>query len=211
MLRILRNVLINAILAGIFIGIGGTVYLSCETKFVGAVFFSIALLSICMMDLYLFTGKIGYITDKFKKSEIASVLTGLVGNGIGTFLAGLVIRYIRPELIEKSAAMCEAKAQQSFLQIFISGIMCGILMYTAVQIYKTKNTSQGIFFCVPVFILCGFEHSIADMFYFFLAGRSFLTTMLFIAIVALGNTLGGISVPCMKRLCKGEKECKKQE
>ena len=71
-------------------------------------------------------------------------------------------------------------------------------MYMAVSIYKEKNSPLGILFCIPTFILCGFEHSIADMFYLS-AGVAFtaeyiLKALLFIALAICGNAVGAIFI-----------------
>ena len=50
---------------------------------------------------------------------------------------------------------------------------------------------------VPVFILAGFEHSIADMFYFFCAGSFTLPSFCFLLMVVLGNSIGGMIVPAL--------------
>ena len=68
-------------------------------------------------------------------------------------------RKVRLALAEKKLAMGAPYGPR----VFFAGVLCGILMYTAVWVYKQKNTAAAIFFCVPVFILAGFEHSIADM------------------------------------------------
>ena len=49
----LRRTAILSLAAGVFISIGGTVFLSCEDRVVGAVLFSVGLLSICCMGLFL--------------------------------------------------------------------------------------------------------------------------------------------------------------
>ena len=62
----------------------------------------------------------------------------------------------------------------------------------------------GIFLCVPVFILCGFEHSIADMYYFFLAkGISWVVSPSIgtILLYSLGNVLGALFLPLIQMGC----------
>ena len=71
-------------------------------------------------------------------------------------------------------------------------------MYVAVSIYKENKSLSGIFFAVPVFILAGFEHSIADMCYFAISGKVSLDAFLFILIVILGNALGGMLLPILQ-------------
>ncbi len=200
--NMIKKPLLNGICAGIFIGIGGSVFLSCDNRYIGAFFFSIALLSICTLDLHLFTGKIGFVVLDHTKSNIISVLFCLLGNLAGTVLASLIVSAARPPLVDAAKNLAEAKLALSLPAVFFSAILCGILMYTAVKIYKDKNTVVGILFCVPVFILSGFEHSIADMFYLFLAFSYTPATALFLLTVILGNTVGGMLIPFLKKLAE---------
>lgn len=186
--------------AGVFIGIGGSVFLSCDNKYIGAVLFAVALLTICNLRLYLFTGKIGYLAISHTKCDVLDVLVTLVGNLAGTLFAGLLVSYAKPALMEKAMQSCSAKLALQPLPTLVLAFFCGILMYTAVAIYKEKQSVWGIFFCVPVFILSGFEHSIADMFYLFTARIFTVEAFIFLAIVALGNTLGGLFIPAIRLL-----------
>lgn len=200
------NTFRESLCAGILITIGGTVFLSCENKTVGAVLFSVALLCICYKSYYLFTGKIGYIVERHKKQDFLNLAVGLFGNLIATFLLGMLLRTILPNIGERAAEMCSAKLAQFPLYTFIRGFFCGILMYLAVSIYKEKNSVLGILFCVPVFILCGFEHSIADMFYLGASGIFSVKIILFTALVVAGNTFGAIVLPLLKGVHTDEKQ-----
>ncbi len=193
-----------AVAAGIFIGIGGTVLLSLENRIVGSVLFSVALLSICTLGLYLFTGKVGYLVNAHTGTDILSVAAGLLGNGVGCWLVAAGVRICRPSVIEPAQALVAPKLSQSPAYAVIAGIFCGILMYTAVQIYRDKASTAGIFFCVPVFILAGFEHSIADMFYFFCAGEHSAQMVGFILLVVIGNAIGGWLMPMFARIANGK-------
>ena len=186
-----------AVAAGIFIGIGGTVLLSLENRIVGSVMFSVALLSICMLGLYLFTGKVGYLVNSHKAVDIFSVIAGLFGNAVGCWLSATGVRICRPSVIEAAQALVAPKLEKDALYAVVAGIFCGILMYTAVQIFREKNSVSAIFFCVPVFILSGFEHSIADMFYFFCAGEYSMKMVCFLLFVVLGNSIGGWLMPLL--------------
>ena len=196
----------ESLCAGILITIGGTVFLSCENKTVGAVLFSVALLCICYKSYYLFTGKIGYIVEQHTKQDFLNLDIGLFGNLAATFLLGMLLRTVLPNIGEKAAEMCSAKLAQFPLYTFIRGFFCGILMYLAVSIYKEKNSVLGIPFCVPVFILCGFEHSIADMFYLGASGIFSVKIILFTALVVTGNTFGAIVLPLLKGVHTDEKQ-----
>lgn len=201
----LKTVL-GAISAGIMIAIGGSVFLSCDSKYVGAVLFGVALLCICYLGYYLFTGKIGYLASDFSKKNILNLSVGLAVNLIVTFLLGMLISFALPNLTEKAYIMCTAKLEQTFLITFIRAIFCGVLMYTAVEIFKEKKTPLGIIFCIPVFILCGFEHSIADMFYFGASGIFTAKILTFELAAVLGNTVGGLILPVLSKISADQKQ-----
>lgn len=188
---------INGIYAGILISIGGAVYLSCDNKYVGAVLFSVALLCICYQGYSLYTGKICYIPQKHGKEEISVLLLGLLGNAAATTVCGYALRYAIHKIGEAALNACNAKLEQEFLQTFIRAVFCGILIYLAVDIFRNHTTPLGIVFCIPVFILSGFEHSVADMFYFASSGIVSLHAFIFIWIVILGNSVGGALIPLL--------------
>ena len=202
----MKKAFFDSISAGILISIGGSVFLACENKVVGAVFFAVALLCICYKGYYLFTGKVGYMVESHKKNDWQNLFVGLVGNLITTFVLGLVIRYALPNLGETANTICTAKLTQNFLQTLIRSTFCGFLMYLAVSIFRDKQTPLAILYGIPVFILSGFEHSIADMFYFG-ASRIFdAKAILFFIAVIIGNSLGGILLPILQNLAKGKRE-----
>jgi formate/nitrite transporter FocA (FNT family) len=195
--------IVSGVIAGILIALGGGVFLACENRYVGAALFSVALLCICMKQYALYTGKICYIPEKHGKEQFSVLLLGLLGNLIGTYVCGQLVRVGLPALEETAFTICSAKLEQTFLQTLIRGFFCGILMYAAVWIYREKKTALGILFCIPVFILSGFEHSIADMFYFALAGLFNPRAFVFILLVVLGNSLGGLFIPAIQSLKGG--------
>ena len=132
-------------------------------------------------------------------------LLGLLGNLIGAVLSALLIAAALPQLRETAIAACEKRLMQLPVQTLLRGFFCGILMYSAIWIYREKKTAAGILFCIPVFILAGFEHSVADMFYFALAGLFTWKAIVFILLAVLGNSLGGMFIPAVQSL-KGEKK-----
>ena len=206
MKRIVWN-LVNGLLAGIMIAVGGTVFLACfgdgsmVNKTIGAFFFSIALLSICYKGYSLYTGKIGFIPEKHDREAFSILLWGLLGNLIATVALRYALRAAIPTIGGVAEVLCTARLTQEWWQTLIRGIFCGILMYMAVSIYRDKQTISGILFCVPVFILAGFEHSVANMFYFGAAGMFFsVESIIYLAIVVLGNTIGGMLMPLLAML-----------
>ena len=182
----------SSILAGVMISIGATVYLSAPNKIIGSVMFSIALFAICTFNLSLFTGKVGYVIDN---KNYADLLVTWLCNLIGVIISTFPIRFAKPELIEVSRSVIEPKLNQSYLSTLILGVMCGILMFIAVDNYKKNNSYVGIFLCVPVFVMCGFEHSIADMSLFLFGINSvgeILKTTMFILCVTVANSIGSL-------------------
>ncbi len=197
----------SGICAGILISIGGSVYLACDNKYIGAVLFTVALLCICLKGYSLYTGRIGFIVESHDKEYFGGLTLGLLGNAIGTVACGYAVRFAIPKLGEAAVALCTGKLDQSFAQTLIRGLFCGILMYLAVSVYKEKNNIVGILFCIPVFILAGFEHSIADLFYFAASGIVKIEAFGFIWTVILGNSIGAVILPLLtyKRKKKDEK------
>ena len=189
---------IKGIYAGIMIGIGGTIYLSMSSKVLGAIFFSIGLMMICIFNMNLYTGKIGYIINN-KKSYLLELLLSLLGNFIGNYLVAFLIRNTRYAYLSETAReISMIKINDSIISILILAIFCGILMFLAVDNYK-KNKSDfakylGIFMCVIVFILSGFEHCIANMFYFSLGSVWSTKSLWYILIMIIGNSIGAILI-----------------
>ena len=172
--------IVSGISSGILISLGGAVFLACDNKYVGAALFCVALVCICIKGYSLYTGKIGFIPEKHGKEEFSVLLLGLLGNVIGTVICGYLIRFGLPALGETAEKICTLKLEQTFVSTLIRGFFCGVLMYLAVSIYRDKKTVVGILFCIPVFILAGFEHSVADMFYFAASGIVSLKAFAFI-------------------------------
>ncbi|MBP5245746.1 MAG: formate/nitrite transporter family protein [Clostridia bacterium] len=197
----------ESISAGVLITIGGAVFLACDSRYMGAVFFSVALLCICYKGYALFTGRIGYFVEDHTAKNVKNLVICLVGNLLATFLLGMLLRFAIPSMGDAANTLCANKLTQNIVSTLIRAFFCGILMYLAVSIYKEKNTVVGILFCVPVFILAGFEHSIADMFYFGASGIFDLKVLYFMAAVVVGNTFGGMLLPLIGKV--GKKDEKK--
>lgn len=184
--------LVRAFLAGIAISIGCCVYLNCDVKWVGAILFSVGLLTVVAFGFDLYTGKIGYAVNNPPRYMI-DILVIIVGNFIGCLLIGLMMPY------DAASSLVDGKLADEWYRVIFKGVMCGMLMFIAVDFYKIHKSFLAIFFCVPVFILAGFEHSIADMFYFCSAGVYTLDALVFIVLVIVGNAIGGMLIPFCKK------------
>lgn len=203
------EILIKSILAGIMIGIGGTIYLSLDDKIVGSILFAIGLFIIVVYSFNLYTGKIGYLINNFNKKYIRELIITLIGNFIGTLFVGFILKYTRiyTMISEKAKTLADIKLNDTLISILILSFFCGILMYLAVNTYKeVKDIGKylAVFLGVIVFILCGFEHCIANMYYFSVSSTWSLNTLLYLLVMILGNSLGGILIPlCNKVIKKG--------
>ena len=207
----LNNIKLS-ILSGLMIAVGGTIYLSCIAKGwvpFGAVLFAAGLYTICVYGFNLYTGKVGYIAYNFKDvNYIGLVILILVSNLITTYLLGIVCAYAFPAIVEPAKKIYEAKLAAPFLRLLITGIFCGLLMFLAVDTWK-KGSPFGCFIYIPVFIISGFDHSIANSFYNGVAnGFADAFTMqnaLVVITVVIGNAIGGMLVPMMTRVWKEAK------
>lgn len=180
----------KSILSGMLIGIGGTIYLTLENKIIGSILFCIGLISICYFQLPLFTGKVGYLIKK--EISIKDLINILIGNLLGALTLGSILGSLNSSLKIVAHEMLENKHQLSYFTTLINSILCGILMYIAVDIFKEKKSIIGILFAIPVFILSGFEHSIAYSFY---AGVAMNLDVIFLLISIIGNSIGGCLIP----------------
>ena len=179
---------IKAWLAGVCIATGCNVYLACENKYVGATLFSVGLITILLFGFNLFTGKVGYVLDN-PPNYIKYLAIILCGNFVGCLCIGTSF----PS--EIAQVICENKLQNPLLIVLFKSIMCGVLMFIAVDTYKKFQSFLPTMLCVATFILSGYEHSIADI-AFLIMGRIFtLQALLFIIIVIAGNTIGGLIIP----------------
>ena len=193
--------LIAAVCGGLMIAIGGCVYLNTDPRWVGAIFFSVALISICYCGFGLFTGRVGFVPDNFSGRELCGLSMTLIGNAIGTFAIGSLVYHLIPETLGAAALVSVVgKVSAPFGATLLRAVLCGVLMYLAVRIFREKSTVAGIVFCVPAFILAGFEHSIADMFYFAASGYRAWDGLWFLLLVIVGNAVGGMLLPLLTRL-----------
>ena len=108
--------LVDGILAGSMIVIGGCVFLSlyAENKIVGAILFSVALLSICFKGYSLFTGKVGFIPLSHTKEDFSVLLLGLLGSAIATILLVVAVKFTMPSINDTATFICSAELEQTF-------------------------------------------------------------------------------------------------
>lgn len=170
----------KSVLAGILIGLGVIINLQSDNRVIGALLFSFGLLTIIQMQLLLFTGKVGFLSD--------NLIAILVCNFFGIALTILLYTLANPqfELIITNAATI--KFAKSYLTLFINGCFCGALIHFAV---KNKNPLLTIF-AIMIFILIGAEHCIAD-FPYLLYAPSWQNIFKLVEIIC-GNSIGAILI-----------------
>lgn len=201
-MKILKT-LVSAILAGLCIGFGGIVFLSIENKIIGSLFFTVGLFSVCSFKLHLFTGKVCYVFENGLRYALELPVI-LIGNLIGTGIAAVAVSLTRINGIsERAAALCETKVNDSLLSLYILGILCNIFIYIAVDGFNNAPHEIGkylsLFFGVTVFILSGFEHCVADMFYFSVSHTWGARAIISIVVITAGNSVGGIIFPLCRK------------
>lgn len=179
------QILIKAGYAGFMIGIGGIVYLSVENKIIASLLFSFGLLTIVTQGFYLYTGKIGFIK---KWNELLDMAVIIAGNFIGTFIAAWIANMAHLNI--SSAELVDKKLNNNISNIFLLSVLCGVMMYLAIDNFKKAKNILFIIAPVMIFILSGFEHSVANMFYFHLAGVYHLKSLGYLLIMLLGNGIG---------------------
>lgn len=186
-------------MAGIAIGIGGCVFIgtmdACGSsmRWVGAFLFAVGLFTVFSFRLDLYTGKVGYLFDN-RPSFAVDLLVIILGNFIGCAIVGFAMP------LDTAVAICQLKLDDfDVFKVLMKGVFCGMLMFIAADCYKQFKHHIATFVCVPVFILAGFEHSIADMFYFCSANILTFDALVFIIVVIIGNAIGGVAIPLCRK------------
>ena len=196
---------IGAVLAGIAIGLGGLVFLSVDNKVIGSLLFTIGLFTVCTMGLNLFTGKVCYTFQNDTAYKIGLPVIWL-GNLVGTGLtAGCAwMTRVAPAVSEKAMGLCQTKLGDTYASLFFLGILCNIFIYIGVEGYKSNPHEFGkylaLVFGVMVFILCGTEHCVAEMFYFWMAGGWSGQAGVRLLVITLGTAVGGVLLPLLRGL-----------
>lgn len=211
-----------SLFAGFSIGLGGTLNLICRSEgynILGGILFSVGLLLICFFGFNLFTGKVGYFfAERNKLLYLRDLAIFYVGNFVGAVGLGYTMRLVNhnfvdetSELAIKTLALGEHKLVAlpgmpdgvgiPWYSLFILSIFCGIMVFLAVELFKRETTSPiikivGIVISVGGFVIAGFEHCIADMYYLSASGLLFSqysgSAFLSILLGSSGNIIGAL-------------------
>ena len=168
--------------AAILISLGNYALLKLGNP-IGPVIFALGLLGVCYMDLNLFTGNCGFVIEN--KIKLTDLLIILLVNLVIGYLLGLMYSTFDKEVFTN--AISKVKTWDMSIVFFLKSVMCGVIMYIAVYMYK-KGTPLGIIYGIPLFIFCGFQHCIANIITFGVA-RTINWT---IVLCVLGNFTGSL-------------------
>ena len=189
------NTLRSSIFAGIFIGTAGFGFLASGLQgqygsLAGAVLFSLGLLAVVGYRLNLYTGTAGFI----KRNEVGTLFLILLGNILGCLMLGLLARVSPMDIQGAAQKVLELRLKTGALNCGLLGIGCGLLMTTAVTFARQKHYLP-LLFAVPLFIICGFTHCVADAFYYLCVPVGFmkahaLEILGVYGCIVLGNLIG---------------------
>lgn len=199
---------VDGLMAGLLLSICCAVNIAAGQSFAGAFLFSLGLFAIMELHLGLYTGKVGYLVVKRPKYAGEVTIT-LVSNAIGAFFGGWLLSLTRfgNYWAIKAKDIMTGKMGDSPISMFMLGVFCGILIFIAVEGDKKCTQADdhvGALFTtlipVMIFIICGFNHCIADMGYFALSRFvNFDKAPLYFAMAITGNAVGCMIIPIMKK------------
>ncbi len=229
------------ILAGMYIGFGGLANTIISqtlgaidpglAKFAGAAVFPVGLMLVVIAGAELFTGNnLMTLAVMNKKITLSQMFRNWgivwVSNLIGSVLLALIVFYggvLDGDAGTKAIAIAESKASLDVMVLILRGILCNILVVLAVWMATSaQDIISKIFACwfpIMLFVLCGFEHSVANMYFIpmgMLLGAKVSMGALIknLVFVTIGNILGGaIIIPFLYKnaYLKEEPQVSKQE
>lgn len=201
---------LKGILAGLAIGVGGFLYILMVFlikgelgKVLGSTLFAVGLFTVCTFSLHLYTGKIGLVYEKRQTNTFYICLPiMLIGNAIGAIGLGYICYFAFRNLDIFQVALNTANARLSFnsfddyLSCCIKSLLCGLCVYLAVKSFAYKRISiigtLLLIIFVFIFVYCGFQHCVANMFYFGFANSWMWQTAVDLVLCILFNSIGPV-------------------
>ena len=182
-------------------------------KFVGAILFSLGIFVILAYDMKLFTGLVATIPH-MKLKNLWKLPTCFIGNAIGVAIVAVLVYFspVSNVVVSGAKSVISAKlySENWAISSLCSGVLCGILITLSVLSVnhshkKGLSANVGVIFPIIVFAFCGFDHSVANMFYFYYLGEVSWQVVGYIMLTVLGNVIGGVVLPLVIKL-KDENE-----
>ena len=172
-----------SLLAGILIGLGAYGFLALG-GIPGAVIFAYGLVGVVLSGSLLYTGKAGVMTD------IGALTIIWLFNVLACVVIGLLVVSIGGEPQERAQAVVDGRLAQGPWRSFLRAIGCGLIIDLSVWLYRKSNSLVPILFGVPLFIVCGFYHSIADVVYLVAAWKWSPAILWYYPVIVIGNYVG---------------------
>jgi formate/nitrite transporter FocA (FNT family) len=194
------KLLVGSILGGSFIALGALAagIGSGGDGLLYALIFPVGLILLVLFSANLFTGAVIEINDVLDRQSRWSIyakrlLLIYLGNLIGALVIGVVtLAVAKPATIELFANFAAAKVSSPLLELFLKAVLCNILVCIAILLYRQHQQLLLLYLPIFVFVVCGFEHSIADIFVF--SFRPLTDVLLPLLIITLGNLAGGVII-----------------
>lgn len=171
--------------AGILIGLGACGYLALG-GLPGAIIFAFGLIGVVLSGSLLYTGRAGVM----KLSETGSLVMIWLFNILACILLGLLMMSLGGEPVERAQTAVAGRLAQGPWRSFLRAVGCGLIIDIAVWMYRTTKNILPVLFGVPLFIVCGFYHSIADVVYLVAAWKWSPDILWYYPVIVLGNYVG---------------------
>ena len=139
--------------------------------------------------------------------SVENTVVGSLFFTIGLFVVctrGLHLFTGKVSLSARAQGICELKLSEPLFGAFILAVFCNVMIYIGVEGYRSNPHELGkylaLFFGVCVFILCGFEHCVANMYYFTMGGAWSGHAVLYLLVMTAGNAAGGVIGPLARKV-----------
>ena len=214
-----------AIASGVVIGIGGVSSLLSVALFgnwgrlVGGTLFSLGIYAIVAFEMRLFTGMVADIPTMGLKN-CWRLIVCFVCNALGVAIVAVLAYYspLSAAIVPQAKALISGKlaADAWAWKSFCSAVLCGVLITLSVKSVKFApqkglSATVGVLFPIVVFAFCGFDHSVANMLYFYYLGQCSWQIVGYILMSILGNIVGGVALPLVILLKKKGERIKEEE
>ncbi len=173
----------QSIMAGILIGLGACGFLALG-GLTGAIIFAFGLIGVVLTGIPLYTGRAGVMTS------IPGIIKVWWWNVVGAMAVGLVVAAIGGSMAESAYNTVAAHVAQGPWRGFLRAVGCGLVIDLSVWFYRSSKSLVPVLFGIPLFIVCGFYHSIADVVYIFGAWKWDIDLLWFYPIIVIGNYVG---------------------
>lgn len=186
----MKQRIFSPLIAGVMLGVAGAAYLGASLTsagpFWGAVLFAVGLIAVVAWKLDLYTGKAGFWSGRTIWNLIPVLLLNIAGCAFVALLS------IKAATIPQCLDIVQKRMEANIGMLFLNSMMCGLIMTTAVNFSK-KGNWLPLLFGVPAFIMAGFPHCIADVYYWTVAmleGFGWMDILPVYLVTVAGNYAG---------------------